>query len=170
MSDPFLGEMRLMPFGFAPRGWARCDGGILPINQNTALFSLLGTTYGGNGVSTFQLPDIRGRVPIGAGTYGPLNFAVGQKGGEEAHMLTAPEVPGHSHAVQGVTATGTLPAPDSNVFATVTSAIYAAPSANLVALPPATVQIVGGTPHPNLQPYQVITVAIALAGVWPSRN
>lgn len=167
MSDPFMGEMRLMPFGFAPRGWARCDGTMMAISQNQALFSILGTSFGGDGVRTFQLPDMRGRVPIGAGK----SYHLGQAGGEEAHMLLPNEVTSHTHNVQGVAAAATLPAPADNVFATVTAAIYAKPAAaNLVALPTPTVGTVGGTAHPNLQPYQVMTMAIALQGVYPSRN
>ncbi len=166
MSDPFIAEMRIMPFGYAPRGWARCDGTTMAISQNQALFSILGTTFGGNGVQTFNLPDLRGRVPVGAGK----SYQLGQTGGEENHMLNANEVTSHTHAVQGVSAAGTVPAPATNVLATVAGGIYAKPSANLKVLPAATIASTGGTAHPNLQPYQVITMAVALQGIFPTRN
>jgi microcystin-dependent protein len=166
MSQPFIAEMRIMPFGFAPRGWARCDGQLMGTNQNQALFAILGTSFGGNGVSTFQLPDLRGRVPLGSGK----TYHLGQSGGEQTHMLTPGEVPSHTHAVQGIAVAGTLKIPTANVLAAVSSGLYAKPSAKMVALPPATISNVGGTPHPNLQPYQVVTMAIALNGIYPSRN
>jgi microcystin-dependent protein len=165
MSDPFVGEMRLLPFGFAPRGWARCDGTTMIINQNQALYSLLGTTFGGNGSTTFQLPDLRGRVPIGAGK----TYAAGAAGGEEMHQLTANEVPSHTHSCQGVSAKADQSAFVTGLFATTTSNLYSKPSGNMLAVSNA-VQTVGGSPHPNMQPYQVITMAIALNGVFPSRN
>ena len=170
MSDPYLGEMRLMPFGFAPRNWARCDGMIMAIAQNQALFSILGTTFGGDGVRTFGLPDLRGRVPLGAGT-SPVGttYPLGSSGGEEMHQLTVAEVPSHSHNLQGLAAAASGTAFLASLFATGPSALYSKPSTNMVTFSNA-VQTVGGLPHTNLQPYQVITMAIALAGVFPSRN
>jgi microcystin-dependent protein len=138
---------------------------LLSIAQNQALFSILGTSFGGNGTSTFGLPDMRGRVPVGTGK----SYALGHIGGEENHLLTAGEVPGHTHPVQGLAAIASQPAFASGLLATTPSAAYAAPSANMQPLP-GPVQSVGGKAHPNLQPYQVITMCIALAGIFPSRN
>ncbi len=165
MSDPYVGEMRLLPFGYAPRGWARCDGATMAINQNTALYSVLGIAFGGNGATTFQLPDMRGRVPVGAGK----TYASGATGGEEGHLLTTNEVPSHTHSVQGLAAAANQAAFLTGLFATTASKLYAKPSANTLAVANA-VQTVGGLPHPNLQPFQVITMAIALNGVYPSKN
>ena len=172
MAQPFMGEMRLMAFGFAPRGWARCDGTLMSIAQNQALFAILGTSFGGDGVSTFGLPDMRGRVPVGTGG----NYHLGQMGGEETHLLTAGEVLPHTHAVQGLAASAGDPNPVGKLFATTATSsssinTYSVPSAKLQTLPAKTVSPAGtNTPHPNIQPYQVITVAIALQGVFPSRN
>ena len=165
MSNPFLAEMRLVPFGFAPRGWARCDGGIMAIAQNQALFSILGTTFGGDGFRTYQLPDLRGRVPVGAGK----TYLLGAFGGEEMHQLTVAEVPSHSHKLQGLAAAANGTAFLASLFATAPSNLYSKPSTKMVAAANA-VQTVGGLPHTNLQPFQAITMAIALAGVYPSRN
>jgi microcystin-dependent protein len=167
MSDPFIGEMRLMPWGWAPRTWARCDGAILAKAQNQALFAILGAAFGGNGNTTFALPDLRGRVPVGAGAN---SYAVGAAGGEETHLLTTNEVPSHTHPVQGINQAADQPSFISGVFATTASAVYAPPSKNTLALQPRAIQSVGGTPHENRQPYQVITVGIALSGVFPSKN
>src|SRR4030081_1438833 len=104
MAEPFLSEIRIMSFGYAPRGWAMCNGQLLPINQNQALFSLLGTTFGGNGQTNFALPDLRGTVPVHVGQ----SFTLGQKGGEQAHTLTLAELPTHTHAMNGTSTQGTL--------------------------------------------------------------
>jgi microcystin-dependent protein len=166
MSDPFIGEMKLMPWGYAPRGWARCDGGVLQKNQNQALFTLLGTTFGGNGVTNFQLPDLRGRVPVGWGK----TYNLGDKGGEETHMLTVNEVPSHTHPVQGIAKTADQASFVNNVFGTTDTALYAAPSTNRLNLMAQAIQTVGGTAHENRQPYQVITMGIALNGIYPSKS
>jgi microcystin-dependent protein len=165
MSNPFIGEMRLVPFGFAPRGWARCDGATMAINQNQALFAVLGKAFGGNGQTNFQLPDLRGRVPIGAGK----TYVAGASGGEELHLLTTNEVPSHTHSLQGLAVAASETAFLAGLFATTASNFYVKPSTNTLALSNP-VQSVGGLPHTNMQPFQVITMAIALNGIYPSKN
>src|ERR1700760_13539 len=113
MSTPFMSEIRIMSFNFAPKGWALCNGQLLPINQNQALFSLLGTVYGGNGQTTFALPDVRGRVPLHVGS----GFSLGERGGEYAHTLTTAEVPQHNHQAQGSSTAGNTDIPAGNVLA-----------------------------------------------------
>lgn len=163
--QPFLSEIRLMSFSFAPSGWAMCNGQLLPINQNQALFSLLGTTYGGDGRVNFALPDYRGRVPIHVGS----GFILGQKGGEEAHTLSLAELPAHVHAMQGTTSNADTPVPTGNLLAT-NSNQYAA-AANLTTLNPATVAGTGGgQAHTNMQPYLALNFCIALEGIFPSPN
>jgi microcystin-dependent protein len=173
MSSPFLNEIRMFGFNFAPRGWAQCNGQILPIAQNTALFSLLGTTYGGNGQTTFALPDLRSRVPMHF-NQGPglSNRDLGEVGGEEAHALTLNEMPNHRHTPNGSTAAPDAGAPASEVFATLTaSKPYRAGAGSLTALAPGTLGMAGGNqPHSNIQPYLTVNFAIALQGIFPSRS
>lgn len=163
MSEPFLGEIRIVSFNFAPRGWAQCNAQLLPINQNQALFSLLGTTYGGNGQTTFGLPDFRGCAPIHFGN----NFNLGQKGGEPTHTLTQQETPTHTHTAQassvnGNQAVGGLLGAANNVYQTVQSA---------TTLQPATISNVGGSQaHENRMPSLVLNFVIALQGIFPSPN
>lgn len=165
VAEPFLGEIRLMSFNFAPKGWAMCNGQLYPINQNQALFSLLGTTYGGNGQTTFALPDYRGRVPISVGG----GFTLGQAGGEQAHTLTISEMPQHLHLRQGTSNNADTPVPAGNLFAT-NSNQYTAP-ANLTTMNPGSVSNVGGgQAHQNMQPYLTLTFCIALQGIFPSPN
>ncbi|WP_028652994.1 phage tail protein [Nocardioides halotolerans] len=167
MAEPFLGEIRLMSFNFAPKGWAACDGQILPINQNQALFSLLGTMYGGNGQTTFALPDLRGRVPIHQSDF----HTMGERAGQEAHTLTVAELPQHTHVVHATTATGDTPVAPGNLLADSPSQLYGSPS-GLTTLHPSTVGAVGGSqPHQNLQPYLTLNYCIAIsAGIFPSPN
>jgi microcystin-dependent protein len=166
MAEPFLSEIRLMSFNFPPKGWAFCNGQLLPINQNQALFSLLGTTYGGDGRVTFGLPDLRGRVPIHDGA----GFSLGQNGGEQAHTLTISEMPQHLHLAQGSSTAGDVAVPKNNILASTPSLIYAPPG-NLTTLVPGTISNTGGSqPHPNMQPYLVITFCIALQGIFPSQT
>ena len=168
MAEPFLSEIRIMSFEFAPKGWALCNGQLLPINQNQALFSLLGTTFGGDGRVNFALPDLRGRTPIHVGS----GHTLGERSGEQAHTLSIAELPTHTHVASG-TSTSTDPngtnIPTGNLLAT-GSEIYAAPS-NLVALGPSTVGNVGGSQaHLNMQPFLTLNLCIALQGIFPSPN
>jgi microcystin-dependent protein len=165
MSEPFLAEIRIMSFSFAPKGWAMCNGQFLPINQNQALFSLLGTTYGGNGQTTFALPNLQGRVPIYVGN----KHTLGEQGGEQAHTLTINEMPAHSHVYNGTSVDSDAPVPTANLFAT--GANLYTPAANLTTVHPQTIGNVGGSqPHLNMQPFLVLTFCIALQGIFPSRN
>jgi microcystin-dependent protein len=166
MAEPFLSEIRIMSFGFPPKGWALCDGQLLPINQNQALFSLLGTTYGGDGRVNFGLPDLRSRAPIHMGS----GHTLGERGGEQGHTLSISEIPTHTHVLNGTTATvnPTL-VPVSNYLAP-TASMYGA-AANLVSLNPATVANVGGSQaHLNMQPFLVLNFSIALQGIFPSQT
>ena len=165
MGTPFLGEIKIVSFGFAPRSWALCNGQLLPIAQNQALFSILGTTYGGNGQTNFALPDLRGRAPLHRG-----QNVEGQKAGEEAHTLIINEMPAHTHFVQAMPTAGTTLLPSGNVLANRASEPYAAPN-NLVPMHDGTTSNVGGSqPHNNMQPYLVLNFCIALQGIFPSRN
>ena len=168
MAEPFLSEIRLMSFNFAPKGWALCDGQLLPINQNQALFSLLGTTYGGNGQTNFALPDFRGRVPIHVGG----GHTLGERAGEENHTLSVAELPQHSHVLQATTTLSTtnIAVPAVMLAKSVAANLYA-PASNLVAMAPAAISNVGGSqPHANMQPFLTINFCIALVGIFPSRN
>ena len=165
MAEAFLSEIRIMSFVFAPKGWALCNGQLLPINQNQALFSLLGTTFGGDGRVNFALPDLRGRVPIHVGS----GHTLGEKGGEQAHTLSIAEIPTHTHVVQGVNANAATNVPLGNSLAN-TTALYHAPS-NFTAINPGTVGNVGGSQaHLNMQPFLVLSFCIALQGIFPSPN
>jgi microcystin-dependent protein len=156
----------MMAFNFAPKGWALCNGQLLPINQNQALFSLLGTTFGGDGRTTFGLPDLRGRVPIHMGS----SFALGQLGGQEFHTVNISEMPAHPHFGQGTSAVGNQAAAGGNILANTAALIYDAPNA-LTTLQPGTISNVGESqPHENRQPYLVVNFCIALVGVFPSQN
>lgn len=165
MAEPFLSEIRLMSFDFAPKGWALCDGQLLPINQNQALFALLGTTYGGNGQTTFALPDVRERVPIHVGS----GHTLGERGGEESHTLSISELPMHNHAMNATGTAASTNAPDGAYLAAANN-VYTAPS-NLVATSASSVTNAGGSqPHLNMQPFLTISFCIALQGIFPSRN
>lgn len=166
MAEPFLSEIRIFSFNFPPKGWAQCNGQLLPINQNQALYSLLGTTYGGDGRVNFGLPDLRGRVPIHVDNNHPL----GQKGGEAAHTITAPEMPQHTHPLQSTNTQAASPNVNGNVLAKANTNIYGA-AANLGQMRTGTVSNVGGgQAHENRQPFLVLNVCIALQGLFPSRN
>jgi microcystin-dependent protein len=167
MGTPFLGEIRLASFNFAPKGWALCDGQFLQINQNQALFAILGTTYGGNGQTTFALPDLRGRSPFHMGN----GYTLGQRGGEEAHTLTSSEMPAHAHTAKGNNdnTTATETSPENNFWANPNFAAYSS-TVNGV-MDPALITTVGGSQaHNNLSPYSVVNFIIALIGVFPSQN
>ena len=164
MSNPFLGQITVVAFNFAPPGYAFCNGQILSINQNQSLFALLGTIYGGDGESTFALPDLRGRTPVHTGS------VQGQKGGTENVTLSAAQMPTHSHVPQATNDAATTDDSTGNVLAQVGGNLYRTPAA----LTPMGSEMVamtgGGQSHNNMQPYRVISFAIALAGVFPSEN
>ena len=168
MAEPFLAEIRIMSFPFAPRGWAFCNGQSLPINQNQGLFSLLGTTFGGDGRTTFALPDLQGRTPIHVAP----DHTLGERGGEQAHTLSISEVPTHTHVLQASSADADAAVPTGNLLGVVDNTTfgtaYAAPS-NLTALSPQAVSNVGGSQaHLNMQPFLVLNCCIALQGIFPS--
>ena len=169
MSEPFLAEIRIVGFNFAPRGWAFCDGQILPINQNQSLYSLLGTTYGGDGRTSFALPDLRGRVPIHVGSSNGTNHTLGSKSGEETHTLSAAEMPQHTHTIEASSDTANANDPTNAVLAK-SGQIYHEP-ANLANMMSGTLTNVGGgQAHENMQPYLALNFCIALQGLFPSRN
>ena len=165
MADPFLAEIRIMSFEFAPQGWALCNGQLLPINQNQALFSLLGTTYGGDGQVNFALPDLRARVPVHEGN----GHTLGERSGEQAHTLSISEMPTHTHLVQASPAPGTAVNPANAVLAAASNVYRQAD--NLAALNAASVTNVGGSQaHLNMQPFLALNFCIALQGIFPSSN
>lgn len=172
MSEPFLAEIRIVGFNFAPRGWALCDGQILPINQNQALYSLLGTTYGGDGRTSFALPDLRGRVPAHIGGSGAGDdIQLGQKSGQETHTLTTAEMPQHTHALQASGADGNSTNLGNTLLAREAGGIYQANANNPVAIQGNVVANAGGSQaHDNMQPYLALNFCIALQGLFPSRN
>lgn len=176
MGSPFIAEIRMFAGNFALKGNAFCNGQIMPIQQNTALFSLLGTTYGGNGISTFALPDLRGRMPIGVGfPAGLTQRALGEQGGVENVTLILAEMPAHTHIPQASSAAGTQASPAAGVWATsgggrTPPPLYVAPPAS-VAMAAAAIGIQGNSlPHNNMQPYLTINYIIALQGIFPVRN
>ena len=167
MSTPFLSEIRIMAFDYAPQGWALCNGQILPINQNQALFALLGTTYGGNGQTTFALPDLRARIPMHFGG----GHTLGEAGGQDNHTLTLAELPSHAHVLNASANLATSPAPAGRVLAQSVGAQLYAPAGNLAAMDPTSIANVGGSQaHENRQPFLTLTFCIALQGAFPSRN
>ena len=166
MAEPFLSEIRIMSFVFAPKGWALCNGQLLPINQNQGLFSLLGTTFGGDGRVNFALPDLRGRTPIHVGS----GHTLGEKGGEQAHTLSISEIPTHTHVLEGTNTDGTQQVPSGNLLARSATQLYA-PPANLAAMMAGSVANVGGSQaHLNMQPFLTLSFCIALQGIFPSPN
>ena len=166
MAEPFLAEIRIMSFPFAPRGWAFCNGQSLPINQNQGLFSLLGTTFGGDGRTTFALPDLQGRTPIHVAP----DHTLGERGGEQAHTLSIGEIPTHAHVLQASSQTGNTQDATNNVLGVVPGRIYT-DAANTTTLTPGTVVNVGGSQaHLNMQPFLTVSFCIALQGIFPSPN
>jgi microcystin-dependent protein len=170
MAEPFTSEIRIMSFGYAPRGWAMCNGQLLPINQNQALFSLLGTTFGGNGQTTFGLPDLRGQTPIHVGN----GHTLGEKGGVQAVTLSIAQIPTHTHTANASTTQANqatlLTNSQPNILAAVTGNQYA-PASNPTTLVPDTVTNTGGSQaHQNMQPFLTLTFCIALQGIFPSPN
>jgi microcystin-dependent protein len=168
MATPFVGEMRWFSFGFPPSGWAFCNGQLMPINQNQALFSLLGTFYGGDGISNFALPNVQGSVSMHFGG----NFNIGQTGGEQAHTLDLAEIPSHTHAGRAVSSAGTSAVPAGNYWAgsAVGDTMYSTSGPNAAMIAGAVAASGGGQSHPNMQPYLTLNLSIALQGIFPSRN
>ena len=171
MSEPFLGEVKMMSFNFPPKGWAPCNGQLLPINQNQALFALLGTTYGGNGQTNFALPNLQGRVPLHVGG----GIVQGQMIGETAHTITVAEMPAHLHSLVADSTPapqqdGNVPAANKRVAASVGQTLYG-PATSLVAMNTNDIGFTGGSqPHENMQPYTTVMFCIAVIGIFPSRN
>jgi len=168
MAEPFLSEIRIMSFGFPPKGWALCDGQLLPINQNQALFSLLGTTYGGDGRVNFGLPNLQGRVQIHMGSAHTL----GERGGEQGHTLSISEIPTHTHTFSASTNVTTTRAPGNTlVLAQSTGSELYSGAGNLVAMDPGEIGNTGGSQaHLNMQPFLVLNFSIALQGIFPSQT
>lgn len=166
MAEPFLAEIRLFSFQFAPQGWAFCNGQLLPIMQNQALFSLLGTTYGGDGQTTFGIPDLRGRTPVHQGN----GVALGQSDGEEVHVLFSAEMPSHTHTVRASSAPAVSKTPVNGVWATPAASGYSSAAPDTTMAPGAIKDSAGGQGHHNVQPYVTVNFCIALQGIFPSRN
>jgi microcystin-dependent protein len=169
MAEPFLSEIRIMSFAFAPKGWATCDGQLLPINQNQALFSLLGTTYGGDGRVNFGLPDLRARAPIHVGS----GHTLGERGGEQAHTLSIAELPTHTHAANAANVAPSAGNPSNTrmISQSAGANLYAGGASNLKAMAPAAIASIGGSQaHENTQPFLTLTFCIALQGIFPSQN
>ena len=171
MSDSYVGEIRLVGFTFAPVGWALCQGQLLPISQNEALFQLIGTTYGGDGINNFALPDLRGRVPVHAGTSLGTSYPLGQLGGLNQVTLITGQLPSHTHGINCQSGTaGASPTPSANYFAQNSATqIYAAPG-GLETMGSIVGQTGGSQPHDNMQPYLAINYIISLYGVFPTQN
>lgn len=175
MSDSFIGQIKMFAFGHVPRGWAACNGQLLQISQNQALFSLLGVQYGGDGHTTFALPDLRGRTPLGAGassdaSWQPAALPVGARGGSETVALSPSQMPSHSHPVGATSTTGNRKNPSNALFASTPAVLYATANQQ-VTLDPDTCSANGGSmPHPNMQPYTTVNFCIALQGIFPSRQ
>ena len=174
MSDPFVAEIRMFAGNFAPKGWATCDGQLLPISQNTALFSLLGTFYGGDGKSTFALPNFEGSAPVGQGQGGGLSeYFLGQSSGSDTITLLSSEIPLHNHTVQGNFNLGDLftPSPTVCLANSDPGSAYSTKSANLVQMDFQSITVAGGSlPHQNMMPFLVVTFIIAMQGVFPPRG
>ena len=169
MADNFVGEIRLVGFDFAPKGWALCNGQLLPISQNTALFSLLGTFYGGDGRTNFALPNLQGMTPINQGQGAGLSDRpLGEIGGESAVTLTTAEIPSHTHGLLASATAGTTPQPGGGTWAEPRALVYGTSTG--VSMNPGALAPVGGQPHSNLAPYLTLNYVIALLGIFPARS
>ena len=166
MAEPFIGEIKMVGFNFAPRGWALCNGQLLPINQNQALYSILGTTYGGDGRTTFGLPDLRGRTPV----HPDSSLSLGSRTGQENHVLTASELPAHNHRVRATNSSGNQLSPAGTTIAASAGGVpqFGFERSNSMGVFDESVG--GGEAHNNMQPYLAINFAIALVGLFPSRS
>lgn len=165
MSTPFLSEIKIVSFNFAPKGWALCNGQLLPINQNQPLFALLGTTYGGDGRVNFALPNLQGNIPVHDGN----GFTLGQRGGEQSHTLSISELPAHNHVPVGSTATPTVGSPSNALWAKGNASVFS-PTPNNGMNPACILPAGGNQPHQNMSPYLVLNFIIALQGIFPSQN
>jgi len=166
MSEPFLGEIKIISWNFPPKGWTFCNGQLLPINQNQALFSILGTTYGGDGMRTFGLPNLQGRAPFHVGN----GIVLGEMGGETSHTLNISELPAHTHVPVGSSTIADQSSPSGNVWGSLTTNPFLNGAAN-AAMNPASITVTGGNqPHENMSPYLVLNFIIALQGIFPSQN
>jgi microcystin-dependent protein len=165
MATPYLGEIKIVAFNFPPKGWAFCNGQLLPINQNQALFAILGTTYGGNGIQTFALPNFQGSVPIHVGG----GFNLGETGGAATNTLTLAAMPSHGHAASAAPVAADQPAPGGNLWADTTNG-YSTASPNATMSPAGVGAAGGGQPYDNFPPYLVLSFIIALVGIFPSRS
>lgn len=165
MSEPFLGEIRILSFNYPPKGWAFCNGQLLPISQNQALFSILGTTYGGDGRQTFALPNLQGRMPFHTGS----TISLGEMAGEATHTLSATEMPTHPHGATGTAAAPDQPGPGGNLWAN-NASTYSTGAPTTTMDPSTSAQAGGSQPHDNMPPYLVLNFAIALQGIFPSRS
>jgi len=172
MSEPFIGEIKMYGFNWPPKDWALCDGSPMPISENQALYSLLGTTFGGDGVSTFKLPDLRGRVPLHRGDLNPYSYDRGDKGGLEYVTLQTPQMPYHTHDLNVTNDPGTAHAgTEDRIFAASNTSETYGPANDLTPLNTATCSYAGGNyPHPNIQPIQVVNFCISLSGIYPQRQ
>ena len=170
MAEPFLAEIRIMGFNFAPRGWATCDGQILPINQNQSLYSLLGTTYGGDGRTTFGLPNLRGRTPIHRGSSNGTSYSLGDIAGEETHTLAANEMPMHTHTLRATDNPAASDQPTGNVFSNASANVYAQFGTTVAMNASSVLSVGGGQSHNNMQPCLALNFCIALQGLFPSRS
>lgn len=166
MAEPFLSEIRIFSFNFPPKGWAFCNGQLLPINQNQALFSLLGTTYGGNGQTNFALPNLRGRLPMHEGS----GHTLGEAAGSSAVTLNIQQLPQHTHILNAGSADGSLASPVNNFWGAHSERPYSADASNLVAMQPGTSNVGGSQPHENKMPGLVLNFCIALQGIFPSQT
>jgi microcystin-dependent protein len=164
MGTPYIGEIRILSFNFPPKGWAFCNGQLLPINQNQALFSILGTTYGGNGQTNFALPNLQGRVPVHVGN----GIVLGQSSGEATHTLITSEMPAHTHIPAGSATPANLGVLTGNLWVTGNAAYN--PTANTSTNLASILNVGGGQPHENMSPYLTLNICIALQGIFPSRN
>jgi microcystin-dependent protein len=170
MAEPYIGEIRMVGFSFAPIGWAFCDGALQAIDQNTALFTLIGTFYGGDGVQTFGLPNLQGRVPIHQGSNQGTSFVIGERAGSETITLTTNQLPAHNHALQASTTAGNSNSPGGNLQAATQSVNAYVPPTAITAMTSVSTGAGGSQPHENMQPYLVVNFIIALFGIFPSQS
>ena len=169
--DPFIGQIDIVGFNFAPANWHFCDGSLLPISENAALFNLIGTTYGGDGQSTFALPDLRGRMAIHQGSDGVSNYVIGQIAGEESVTLTLNQIPNHTHTAMGSSTADSLAPANTVVWGTATTYLYSSTGSGLAAMNTGAVGATGGgQPHDNMPPYLVLNFIISLFGIYPSQS